>query len=70
MSDRYINNDSGMISDEKKDKYLRSNDDLVAYLNEYDKLINEIVNYLDTNELTSIGHKSILHEKCRFLTGE
>ena len=57
------------IFDKEKEKAM-SQGDLYNYLNEYDNLINEIVDYLDTNELTNIGNNSILHEKCRFLTGK
>ena len=62
-------NEGKPILDAQKAKHLNV-EALHSYLNEYDNLINEIVDYLDTNELTSIGHNSILHKKCRFLTGK
>ncbi len=72
VNNRYFlsfSNEGRPMLDSQKAKHL-SVEDLHSYLNEYDNLINEIVDYLDTNELTSIGHNSILHNKCRFLTGK
>lgn len=43
-------------------------DDLVRRLNEYEGLLREADEYLETNNLTSIGHGSILHKKFKAQT--
>jgi hypothetical protein len=43
-------------------------DDLVRRLNEYEDLLREADEYLETNNLTNIGHGSILHKKFKAQT--
>lgn len=54
--------DGWPILDESRDVVIEK-DEIARLLNEYDALIKEAVDYLATNNLTSIGHGSILHQK-------
>ena len=66
--------DGWPIADEESKTVLSSKDSvqILNHLNEENAemkaLLKEASDYLDTNNLTSIGHDSILHKKFKYLT--
>jgi hypothetical protein len=71
-ADRYKKDhhiDGWPVLDSKRGGVLHT-DDIIKRLNEYEALLVEADEYLSTNELTSIGSGSILHQKFIAITGK
>jgi len=61
---------TGWPVEDTKSESIMDTDGLIRRLNKYEELLVEADEYLSTNELTSIGSGSVLHQKFRSMTGK